>query len=274
MKPNAFVFVALCVASFLVPPWVKGTEVSVPHYLCETLAPTLRHPLADIVVSFPSQVVLMEGQQSMPYSSVRGESDYFVVPTSHTNGGRILRMTPLSTSNDRPWYGIEDTSIVFTDHLSGEVFTTPLSESTNSQGARASFATVTIDNLNIYVVVEATLTPRYPGVTLTWGLGATYWNPGSEIDHMQCPSDPLPVPSNSVVTVEVLRKAKGQEKYAHVLKLEGPLHASQRLEYSDKGISWLEIPRNSLFYTLDLTEVLFRDAKRRKYFRVVSGTNQ
>jgi hypothetical protein len=268
MKRNAFV-VATVVVTFALALVAKATDASVPHYWCDTLAPVLQYPHQKIVVSFADQIVQVEGQQSMPYSSVRGESDYFVIPTSNANGGRILRMTPFSTSDSRPWYGIEETNIVFIDHLTGEIFRTPLIESTNELGGKIHLATVEIDGMNIYALVLYTFTPRYPAVVLTWGIGATFGATGSEIDNMICPALPPIIPSNSVTTVELLRKAKGTGKFAHVLHLEQPLHAGHRLEYSDKGAVWMEIPRDSLYFTLDLTEVIFRDIKRRKYFRVV-----
>jgi hypothetical protein len=264
---------ALLLAVLLVST-VFASAQTVTNYHCGRLSARMKSAmLRDIVFSNPGQIITFEGRSTHGYSTVRGESDHFVIPSDNTDGARLLILPPFTTSNDRPWFGIEETNIFFTDHFSGEIFAAPLTVYEDELGNRTHRATLVVDGRDVYVLVSYFITPRYPSTMLTWGRGATYGFAGAEVDDLTCPAtEPEVVPTNSIVKAELLKyiRAKTRGKaYAHELTLARPLHASHRIESSRDGVNWTVHERSELYLTDSLDHVITRTANQRSKFRIV-----
>jgi hypothetical protein len=249
---------------------VSTTSNAATNYLCDTLAPQISSPLKTVVVSFPSQIVTKEGVPSNPYSSIRHESDYFLVPTDNTMGGRLLRMRPFSTSDARPWYGIEETNVVFLDVLTQELVSAPLTVLVDASGTKTHRATVTVDNKDFYVHVYYALSPRYPATILTWGREASYGQAGFDVDDLTCSlTEPEVVPGNNIIDIKAMRPAQGKpDPTLFLISLERPLHIRHQIEFSPDKINWGRINRSNLMMNDGLNEIGWRSEYRSGTFRI------
>lgn len=223
------------------------------NYYC--LSGKTRSALEALVVGDTWQIVFTEGKLSHSYSSARGESDHFIVQTLHPDGGRVLRMRPFTTSNFRPWHGVEETNVVFTDIVSGEVFTSSSYTETLPDGKQHR-ATVTVDNRDIYILVKYSMTPRYPYVIMTWGMSASFGNVGMREDVHQCAPPKEDFPMNSIKSVQSLTDGTGEIGY--YLVLIRSLHAGHCLEFSNDRIEWAPIPRTEIMLNQELDRFFWK----------------
>jgi hypothetical protein len=137
--------------------------------------PGLKPEVQAILQGIPTSLVLVEGQSSNPYSSVRGEPDHFVIPAPNELGVRILRADPFTVGTFQPWgYGIEQTNMILLDVVSRDVFTAPFT--------RHVFGPTTVDDCSLLldgrlVHVRVSNSGRYPSTMLTWGIDSTngFW---------------------------------------------------------------------------------------------------
>jgi hypothetical protein len=265
---------ALFLAALLACTAALASAQIATNYHCNRLSPRIKSAMSrDIVFSNSGQLVVVEGQSSHGYSSVRHESDYFVIPADNPDGARILMLPPFTTSNDRPWFGIEETNIFLTDYFSGEVFSAPLTVYEDLIGAKTHHATLSIDGRDVYVFVYYAITPRYPATIITWGRSATFGSAGAEIDNLSCPvTEPEVIPTNSVTKAELMKylRVKGRGKtYAYDLTLARPLHARHRIESSHDGKHWEPLERSELLLNDSLNQVIVRTYFPRSQFRIV-----
>ncbi len=249
------VFLLLCLLSLTLSASPLST-----NNIC--LDATLQKALGEIVVSFPSQIVKQEGLASNAYSSVRGESDYFLIQTPASV--RLLALTPFTTSDFRPWYGVEEKNVTFTDVISKEVFAAPL-VTPEERGSHTS--TLTIDGRDFYIDIKYWATPRYPYVILTWGHSATYSDPGLEVDEFSC-TVPLAsdTPTNSIVELHTLQNEKGL--FGCSLILSRPFHPKHTLQYSTTldGTDWISVPRDNVLLDSAGTNLFYQSGLKEKLF--------
>ena len=241
------------------------------NYMCAHFDESVVAALRKIITPKAEQVILVEGQRSFDYSSVRGEPDYFLVPTTSVSGGRILAMSPLNTSDFSPWYGTVDTVATFTDVISKEVFTSVIVRNQDPvTGQITSRGTLVVDGMDFYILTTYYLSPRYPSTTLTWGIGATYGDVGINIDSMVCPQEQAPIPANKLVEIHQVENEAGA--VGAFFTLQRPLHAGNQIEVSVDLLSWTRLNKADLLISGDGRKVFYQSAgKKQEYFRIVNG---
>lgn len=258
--------IILCVILF-----THTLKAASTNYVWNTFSPELRNAIKTTLPSFPSQLVLEEGLWSNDYSSVRYESDYFAIPTTSTNGGRLLRMTPFTTSDYHWWYGIDETNAVFTDVLSREVFKAELTRTIDPiTGAQTHVGTLIIDDRYLYILVTYHLSIRYPTTMLTWGIGATYGFVGIEIDKAVIPPDQIVIPTNHIADIHLVSNERGS--VGAFILLGQPFHSGHQIEESSDLATWSRINKSLLLISGDGRRLFYDSGeKKQKFFRLMIG---
>lgn len=260
--------IILCLALFAHTLTATATST---NYVWSTFSPGLQNAIKNTLPGSPSQLVLEEGLWSYDYSSVRYESDYFVIPTTSTNGGRLLRMSPFTTSDYHWWYGIDETNAVFTDVLSGEVFKAELARLVDPiTGATTHMGTLTVDGRYVYILTTYHLSIRYPTTMLTWGIGATYGFVGIEIDKAVIPPDQIVIPTNRINTIHLVSDERGS--VGAFISLDQPFHSGHQIEESSDLATWSRIGKALLLISGDGRKVFYHsDERKQKFFRLITG---
>jgi hypothetical protein len=127
-----------------------------------------------------------------------------------------------------------------------------------------------IDGQYIYVLVDYFITTRYPTACLTWGLGATYGNPGLEVDSNICPPGNVTPSFNRITGVHVVKDETGT--LGAFLSLDQPLHSGHQVQSSFNLSSWATVPRNDLLLSADGKKIYYQSPSHNyQFFRLVVG---
>ncbi len=133
----------------------------------------------------------IETEWSHSYNSVRGLTDYFIVGSTNTDGGKIITMDPIPTSVGgiigQPVFRSANGAVLsFTSYNTVNSMANEYDYTVNEYGfvrEKYHYGTLNIgDGETVRVIIGYRYTPRYPTVSISWGEGADLEEWGTVLD--------------------------------------------------------------------------------------------